>query len=106
MSLRISAILILLIFILSNVDARVCRTQEGVAWCEGNFCYYRSGGTFIANYCSHEPADGVLYFDGSNCRRCPLTSCPIVTSNYYGQLSYYHSSGGYRLTSKGWCYYG
>ena len=91
----IYSILLLLILGLSHVQSRVCRTQEGVAWCEGNFCYYRSGSTFTANYCSVENPDGV-----------PLTSCYIVTSLFTGKLNFYHSSGGYLLTDMGWCYYG
>jgi hypothetical protein len=102
----IYSILLLLILGLSHVQSRVCRTQEGVAWCEGNFCYYRSGSTFTANYCSVENPDGVATFNGSNCRKCPLTSCSIVTSLFTGKLNFYHSSGGYLLTDMGWCYYG
>ena len=102
----ILAFFILLIFGLSQVNSRVCRTQEGVAWCEGDFCYYRSGSTFTADYCKVEEADGVASFSGSNCRKCPITDCSIVTDHFTGKLNFYHSSGGYLLTDMGWCYYG
>jgi hypothetical protein len=102
----ILAFFILLIFGLSQVNSRVCRTQEGVAWCEGNLCYYRSGSTFTADYCNVEDYDGVASFNGSNCRKCPLTGCSIVTDHFTGKLNFYHSSGGYLLTDMGWCFYG
>ena len=102
----ILGIFILLIFGLSDIQAIVCRTQEGVAWCEGNLCYYRTGSTFIANYCRVEPEDGKAKFIGSNCRKCPKTSCSLVTRQFTGTLSFYHSHNGYRLTKKGWCFYG
>ena len=97
---------ILLIINLSYIHSEVCRTQEGEAWCENSKCYYRAGGTFTGNYCRAASSDGILKFNGSNCRKCPLKSCAIVTELYTGSLNVYHNANGYFLTIKGWCYYG
>ena len=102
----ISALLILFISGLPHIYAKVCRTQEGVAWCEGDLCYYRTGNTFTAQYCRAASSDGTLSFNGSNCRRCPIKSCSIVTPSYTGKLNVYHNANGYFLTTNGWCYYG
>ena len=51
-------------------------------------------------------SDGILKFNGPNCRKCPLKSCTIVTETYTGSLNVYHNANGYFLTVKGWCYYG
>ena len=89
-----------------DLHSKVCLTQEGVAWCEDSLCYYKAGGNFIGNYCRAATSDGILKFNGSNCRRCPSTSCEIVTPSYTGSLNIYHNYNGYFLTVNGWCYYG
>ena len=97
---------VLFFFAFSNINAKVCRTQEGVAWCEGETCHKRDGSKFSADYCKSASKDGSLNFNGSNCRNCPIITCDIVTSSYTGSLDVYHNHDGYFLTKEGWCYYG
>ncbi|ORX41987.1 hypothetical protein BCR36DRAFT_374854 [Piromyces finnis] len=99
-------LVVLLCAAFASVNATVCRTQKGVAWCEGTRCWKRDTSTFTRTYCSSASVDGTYQFNGSNCRRCPSTSCAIVTKLFHGSLPAYHSANGYVLTSKGWCYYG
>jgi len=104
----VSLLVILLSAVLSN--AVVCRTQEGVAWCEASSakCYYKAGGQFNRSYCNTGSlrADGQQRFNGANCRKCPSTYCDIVTRTYHGTLLYFNSYNNYRLTRLGWCYAG
>ena len=108
--MQFKTIFSLLVILLSAVftNAKVCSTQEGVAWCNalGSKCYYKAGGTFNRSYCSSSSSIGNYNFNGANCRKCPSTYCDIVTPNFYGTVPAYHSYNGYRLTKKGWCYWG
>ena len=99
-------LLVLFFYTFTSISAKVCRTQEGVAWCNGVTCFYRTGSKFTADYCKSASSDGVLKFNGSNCRNCPNTSCDLVTQSYTGSLNVYHNHNGYFLTVNGWCYYG
>ena len=100
------ALFVLFFVAFSSVNSKVCKTQEGVAWCEGVTCHYRSGQKFQADYCKSASSDGSLKFNGSNCRNCPIQSCDLVTPDFTGKLAVYHNANGYFLTEKGWCYYG
>ena len=102
----LSSLITLICFAFITVHSEVCRTQEGVAWCNGVTCFYRTGSKFTAEYCRSASADGTIKFNGSNCRCCPLQSCDLVTSAYTGSLKFYHNANGYYLTTKGWCYFG
>jgi len=98
----------LIAFAISSTEARICKTAMGIAWCEGDKCFWKDGsGTFKPDRCSTWFfKDGVAHFQGSNCRKCARRNCTITRSRYTGNLNYYHSANGYRLTAVGWCYFG
>ena len=98
----------LIVAAFTSVDARICKTNKGIAWCEDGDCYWKSGsGTFSLNNCgSFFFKEGVATFHGSNCRKCANKKCGIVQSKYTGRLNYYHHHNGYLLTANGWCYNG
>lgn len=100
------ALFILLVITISDVNTKVCRTQQGVAWCEdnSNTCYYRTGGTFQKTYCRKANPTATFNFNRANCRKCPNKSCTLLREDFTENMNVYHEYNSYLLTRYGWCY--
>lgn len=100
----LSTLVILLCITLSTVNAKVCRTPIGVAWCESlNECY-KGGRKFRSPYCKKPTEISEYTFEhGCYCHICPSPSCKLIEHWRRIVLPYYTKYGQYYLTPNGWC---